>query len=551
MKLKNIFLALLATAFVFVGCQKETPVTLDNIQLSETYLSIPEAGGTVSVTINATEDWAFVTDDVWPEVITRDSKTKEITKTVASWLSADKMSGTAGETMVTFSAAKTTGGHEQELQIKVGNNTQFLRVRQGSLEAVSATCKDVIDGPDGKTYKVKGVVTSIVNTEYGNWYLTDSTGEVYIYGTLDKNGATKNFKSLGLEVGDVVTVQGPKTTYGSTIELVDVTVINITKSLLKVLDDEKVFTKEGGEETITLAYKGKGVYYTIPEEFRSWVSVSEIKQVLGVPNKIEQNPADTAFVTLSIAENVGGGRVGSISFSSTQDAKTSSNVTYNFEQEGSIVECNVSEFLARPVDAKALYKISGKVKSIVNASYGNFYLEDNTGVIYVYGLTATPQAKNDKSFGSLGIKEGDQVTLIGVRAQYSNSKVEDQKEQVGSAYYVSSSTDISVADFLAAPVSNKVWYRLTGSVKEIKSDKYGNLYIEDATGYVYIYGLTSTYAFDYKTKKHVNDQKFAELGLVAGDKISICCQRGQYANAKVADQKEEGLMGYFIGKIAE
>ena len=91
----------------------------------------------------------------------------------------------------------------------------------------SATCAEVIAGPNDKTYQVTGVCTSIDNTTYGNWYLKDATGSIYIYGTLDAKGATKNFLSLGLEVGDEVTVQGPKTTYGTTVELVNVTVIKI------------------------------------------------------------------------------------------------------------------------------------------------------------------------------------------------------------------------------------------------------------------------------------------------------------------------------------
>ena len=69
---------------------------------------------------------------------------------------------------------------------------------QGLSTVSTATCAEVIAGPDSKTYQVKGVCTSIANTTYGNWYLKDDTGEIYIYGTLDKNGKEKNFLSLGL-----------------------------------------------------------------------------------------------------------------------------------------------------------------------------------------------------------------------------------------------------------------------------------------------------------------------------------------------------------------
>ena len=113
-------------------------------------------------------------------------------------------------------------------------------------DVVKATCAEILAGTDGTVYEVKGVCTEIKNTSYGNWMLTDKTGEVYIYGTLDAEGKTKNFESLNIEVGDTVTVQGPRKTYNETIELVNVTVVNIAK-------------KDGGEEpqpaieTITVA----------------------------------------------------------------------------------------------------------------------------------------------------------------------------------------------------------------------------------------------------------------------------------------------------------
>ena len=92
------------------------------------------------------------------------------------------------------------------------------------------TVAEVIAGNDGDTFAVCGVCTEIVNDTWGNWYLEDSTGKLYIYGTLDADGKTKNFKSLGIEVGDKVTVQGPKTTYRDLVELVNVTVLKVEKA---------------------------------------------------------------------------------------------------------------------------------------------------------------------------------------------------------------------------------------------------------------------------------------------------------------------------------
>jgi hypothetical protein len=97
-------------------------------------------------------------------------------------------------------------------------------------QVTTATCAEVLAGADGTIYRVTGKCVEIANTTYGNWYLEDATGKVYIYGTLDAEGNTKNFASLGIEVGDEITVEGPRKTYKETVELVDVKVIEIKKA---------------------------------------------------------------------------------------------------------------------------------------------------------------------------------------------------------------------------------------------------------------------------------------------------------------------------------
>ena len=96
-------------------------------------------------------------------------------------------------------------------------------------QVTTATCAEILAGADGTVYRVTGKCVEIANTVYGNWYLEDATGKVYIYGTLDAEGNTKNFASLGIEVGDEITVEGPRKTYKETVELVDVKVIEIKK----------------------------------------------------------------------------------------------------------------------------------------------------------------------------------------------------------------------------------------------------------------------------------------------------------------------------------
>lgn len=94
-------------------------------------------------------------------------------------------------------------------------------------------------------------------------------------------------------------------------------------------------------------------------------------------------------------------------------------------------KATVADFLAAAED-DTWYELTGTISNIGNTTYGNFDLTDETGTVYVYGLTKTKVASNDKSFASLGLKEGDVVTMIGKRSSHNGSP------QVGGpAYYVS------------------------------------------------------------------------------------------------------------------
>ena len=59
MKLKYLLSALIASAFVFAGCEDESKVNegFDNVKVSDTFLSIPEEGGSVTLTVKAEADW--------------------------------------------------------------------------------------------------------------------------------------------------------------------------------------------------------------------------------------------------------------------------------------------------------------------------------------------------------------------------------------------------------------------------------------------------------------------------------------------------------------
>ena len=457
MKLKYFIPAFIALiGAVLVSCSDEDTMTLLNeIQVSRSYVPINIDGGEATIDINTTDSWNIDPAQV-PE-----------------WLTISPLNGGAGERKITFSAPAAVDGRSADLVIECAGRTQRIKVIQGLATVQDATCADVIAGPDSKTYRVTGTVTRIENTVYGNWWLVDETGEIYIYGTLDKQGKTKNFLSLGLEEGDIVTVEGPKTTYGTKIELVDVTVLKIVKSLIKVESydpEDATIPLEGGDCTINLSCKGNGVTVEIPEEDKSWLSMTKIT---GGSNPI---------VTFRATENKGGDRSSVVTFKTSNGSQESA-VTATIYQTGAIVAVNCTEFLEAQ-EGDTQYRITAVIQKVANTQYGNVYLRDWTDeLVYVYGIGA----KGD--FEALGLKEGDIVTLVGKRSSYNGSP------QMKGAQYETHIpvTDISIGEFLTKPDDKTVYYRLTGQITDIDNPLYGNLTLSDATGSVYVYGCYPGY----------------------------------------------------------
>ena len=543
MKLKNIFAFSLLASLFATGCVKEMPTdSFSNITVDKTFLYIGKEGGSVDLTVNADEAWYFVKNENWPDVLSfnkdengstikakhdyygnliNDASDINTSKTEASWLSSSVMEGQAGETKVTFTAAASEGGREITLAIVCGTSKQHFIVRQGSLEAVAATCEEIIEGPDAKTYRAKGTVTAIASTTYGNWYLKDDTGEIYIYGTLDANGAEKNFESLNIEVGDLVEVEGPKTTYNGVVELVNVTVLSISKSLLKICTKVESYVKEEGDHVAKVAYKGRGLDYSIPDEFKDWITVTGISSYAGTPSKLEQNPADTALVSFHLAANPAGDRTGKIVFASAE-GKNSTTVDFNILQEGAILEVTAAEINAAE-DGLTQYRYTGYVSKVEDAAKGKIYVTDYTGTVYLYKVT---------DYAASGVEEGDIITVVGKKSSYNEApqlieSVVEKRIDV---------KDIDLASFKALEDNKEAFYRISGTVTESTEPNtkfdlqtYGNFALTDGTTEVYVYGVVPGYGGPSK--------QFATLGVEKGDKLTIVCYKTSFTkNSYVLNQ---------------
>ena len=86
----------------------------------------------------------------------------------------------------------------------------------------------------------------------------------------------------------------------------------------------------------------------------------------------------------------------------------------------------IAEFNAAEESNTQVYELVGTIGGSINTTYGNFDLTDETGTVYVYGLTAKETgygAKNDQSYASLNLKKDDKIKIRGYRGSY-NGKIE-------------------------------------------------------------------------------------------------------------------------------
>ena len=489
MKFKYIFIMFIAAIGLLASCGDDKDLGyLGALQVSQSSLSIPQDGGQVTFEVNSAADWKFMTKD--KKGVAKDS--------IPAWIESSCEGGSAGTTEVTFKAPATKGANSSTFMLVSGTTIQYITVIQGVLNPPFSTCAQVLAGPDGDTYKVKGTMTKISNTTYGNWYINDGTGEVYVYGTLDANGGEKNFSSLKLEEGDEVTIQGPKTTYNGTVELVNVTVLSYTKSLIKVDSvKEATLPKDGGEFKAYLTVKGEGVTVDIPEADRDWLSIA------GIVTK-----GTSAVITFKAKANAGGARTSTLSFTSTSGSQ-SSTVTSEITQEGSIIDCTIDDF-NKAEKGSTIYRLTGVITKVAGAAYGNVYIKDASGETYVYGIGS----KGD--FEAKGLKVGDIVTLTGVKDEYKG--VGQMKNATLESFH--SVTPVTVAEFLTKEDNDHVYYLLKGKIANMKSIQYGNYDLVDATGSVYIYGTLAGWGGASK--------QFESFGIGEGDEISVITIKTSY-----------------------
>lgn len=515
MKIVKILSAFAAVCALVIGCAKEGPTVLKEIQVSSSYVGIPTNGGSKTITVTATDSWSI--------------------NEIPQWLTISPASGSAGETTVTFTAGKALSNNENTVKIVCAGKSQSIIVKQLAekvepkvltVSEAIAICNKLTDQEIAPgTYRVKGVVCSIVelSESYGNvtFFISDdgknADGKRFeVYRALWLNGA--KFKAGdSLEIGDEVIIEGQIMNYKGTPETKEgqAFVYQINKSLIKcdslVFEGAKLAALpiEGGEFEAALTCKGNGVSVVVPDDAKSWLSVTGVKTV-----------GEKATVSFLAAQNDAGDRSTTLTFSTT-DGKKDYTAQATLSQKGAILEVSVAEFNAAEVGS-TVYRLGGFVTKLDDASKGRFHFKDFSGETYAYNVT------NMADFSSL--KEGDIVIITGTRGQY-NTTIELMNgviEEVKTVTPVTAAEASTLADDDKNDPQNYVLISGTvtdgSTVSGHKFDlvNYGNFDLVDESGSIYVYGVTTGWN---GTK---GNGAFATLGVEEGDVITIVAYKTSY-----------------------
>lgn len=282
---------------------------------------------------------------------------------------------------------------------------------------------------------VKGTIKGEPNieTQYGNatYVITDGTNDIEVYRGYGLNGE-KFTSTTALKEGDEVIVFGQLTLYNKKQQIASSSIYSLNgltskpqQTEFEVITLAEFLERKDTEKAYEITGKAQG----LNSQYSSLDLVDGDAKIY-IYKMVDADGKNVSFEALDIAAG------DSVTVRGVYLAYTDKNgnvkdeinpATYVSHKKGEpeIVQTEfehitVAEFLQKK-DTENGYELTGIVKNINNTTYGNFDLVEGDASIYIYGLlTADGKAQQ---FASLGIKEGDELTLTGVYVDY-NGKAE-------------------------------------------------------------------------------------------------------------------------------
>ena len=337
----------------------------------------------------------------------------------------------------------------------------------------------------------------------------DTTGKLLVYVG----------SAVDAEVGDVVKVEGAMATYGG-LRQVGTPTVTVTGSTsytyptATVMDGAAMDAYLSNPVIQYVEYTGtlaiSGYYYNVSVDGAA-TAVGSLAYV--IEGTVDASLDGQKILVKGWTIGFSGGKYVNTMITSVTAAD--GGTTEPEPTPGEVQKVTVAEFLAA-AEGDTVYELTGVIKNVANTNYGNFDLQDETGSVYVYGLY---DADGNKVFTSLGLKEGDTLTMRGVRTSYND------EPQVGSGVYVShvvgetpeapaNSATLSFAD-----VANRTSFTTEQQVWEQNGVKLTN---DKASSTTNVADYSAPARFYQSSSLKVEGKK-------AMTKIEFACNSGTYA----------------------
>ena len=177
----------------------------------------------------------------------------------------------------------------------------------GAAPVLYTTVADFLAAAEDDTeYTLKGTITSVANSTYGNFDLTDETGTVYIYGLCSPEGAQKYWAESGAKLGDDIVIKTVRTSFNGTAQGKNATFVELitpgTLAFYTVSTAAVDFASIGGMQVVNVvAYNTDATVTATSDNSAFAVNVDGYNVTISAAaNELEENV--TGNITIKVGD---------------------------------------------------------------------------------------------------------------------------------------------------------------------------------------------------------------------------------------------------------
>ena len=515
MKIRSFFAAALVAVAAFAGCEQEEPLGLPDVTLGATDLEFTQEGGSQEMKFTATRQWKVEYDADWIAVTPEGGQ------------------GSNNEQSLTVTVTENTQSNRTaKVTVTIGMVSKAFNVNQagpgGATDGVEAlTVKEFIEKADTENYyRLTGTVSGF-NATYCSFDITDETGKIYVYSVTDESKSEWVDK---IKNGGTVVLQGKYLFYEkkSQHEVVDAIIESFTEG-----------SQGGPEEPVNAIYFNDFDKETSAKVNDKWPYCDEFD---GWKNEKGSGVANVTYSFKSASPRATSGNnniwlpkggaylaVQDIALGEAASLELSFNVicgspgNYKKEFSSSAFKVWLSADKAKWVELPLSVTANGTEFDDAVAAFSVPASTSALSIVFEKIADDVDGYRIDNVNLSSTASAGTAIDFTqGVSKDFGTGSVDGGGDNTGNADGKPASlTKVTVAEFKTKEVSETDWYELTGKITEIQKEDWGNFVIEDETGDILIYGMTSKWVGS-------NDKSFSQLGLKVGDTVTLGTLRSEY-----------------------